>query len=109
MWGTQIFSTFRKYLDLDLGRSVDMRPIMEKPTMTNNLSYSDKGLALTKQFEGLRLTAYQDSIGVWTIGYGHTGSEVHRNLTITEHHACRPAEERCRQSQRRREQAGALP
>jgi lysozyme len=22
--------------------------------------------------EGLRLTAYQDSVGVWTIGYGHT-------------------------------------
>ena len=56
--------------------------------MTNNLSYSDKGLALTKQFEGLRLTAYQDPIGIWTIGYGHTGPEVRRGLTITEDHAC---------------------
>lgn len=25
-----------------------------------------------KRFEQLRLTAYQDSKGVWTIGYGHT-------------------------------------
>jgi lysozyme len=31
------------------------------------------GLALVKASEGLRLTAYQDSGGVWTIGYGHTG------------------------------------
>ena len=30
------------------------------------------GLALIKRWEGLRLTAYQDSVGVWTIGYGHT-------------------------------------
>ncbi len=31
-----------------------------------------KGLDLIKQFEGCRLAAYQDSVGVWTIGYGHT-------------------------------------
>lgn len=31
------------------------------------------GLDLIKRFEGLRLTAYRDSAGVWTIGYGHTG------------------------------------
>lgn len=30
------------------------------------------GLDLIKRWEGLRLTAYQDSVGVWTIGYGHT-------------------------------------
>jgi len=56
--------------------------------MTNHLAYSDKGLALTKHFEGLRLTAYQDSVGIWTIGYGHTGPEVCKGLTITEDHAC---------------------
>ena len=27
---------------------------------------------LIKRFEGCRLTAYQDVVGVWTIGYGHT-------------------------------------
>lgn len=25
-----------------------------------------------KRFESCQLTAYQDSVGVWTIGYGHT-------------------------------------
>jgi lysozyme len=31
------------------------------------------GLALVCAHEGLRLEAYQDTSGVWTIGYGHTG------------------------------------
>lgn len=30
------------------------------------------GLALVRAYEGLRLEAYQDGGGVWTIGYGHT-------------------------------------
>jgi len=30
------------------------------------------GINLIKEFEGVRLAAYQDSVGVWTIGYGHT-------------------------------------
>lgn len=33
---------------------------------------SDSGLGLIKEYEGCRLTAYQDSVGVWTIGVGHT-------------------------------------
>lgn len=33
---------------------------------------SQAGVNLIKSFEGCRLTAYQDSAGVWTIGYGHT-------------------------------------
>lgn len=33
---------------------------------------SDHGLAIIKNFEGLRLTAYRDIAGVWTIGYGST-------------------------------------
>ena len=32
------------------------------------------------QFEGCRTEAYQDLIGVWTIGYGHTGEDVHEGL-----------------------------
>ena len=48
----------------------------------NNLTYSAKGLALTQQFEGCRLTAYQDQVGVWTIGY--IRSDVTPGLTITE-------------------------
>jgi lysozyme len=60
---------------------------MQEDTLSNNLSYSQKGLALTAQFEGLRLTAYQDSVGVWTIGYGHTGADVHPSLSITQQQA----------------------
>lgn len=33
---------------------------------------SPAGIALIKSFEGLRLEAYQDQVGVWTIGYGST-------------------------------------
>jgi lysozyme len=54
-----------------------------------SFSYSNTGLALTKKFEGLRLNAYQDQGGVWTIGYGHTGPTVHSGLTITEDQADR--------------------
>lgn len=41
------------------------------------MTYSENGLHLTEQFEGLRLAAYKDSVGVPTIGYGHT-----RNVTM---------------------------
>ena len=47
-------------------------------------TYSDEGLALTKGFEGLRLAAYQDVAGVWTIGYGHTGPDLVPGMTIIE-------------------------
>ena len=36
------------------------------------MNISKEGTALIKKFEGCRLEAYQDSVGVWTIGYGHT-------------------------------------
>lgn len=49
----------------------------------NNFRYSDAGLGLTKRYEGLRLRAYQDSGGVWTIGYGHTGKDVHASREVT--------------------------
>ena len=48
-----------------------------------NFRYSEAGLGLTKRYEGLRLQAYQDSGGVWTVGYGHTGQDVHPDLRIT--------------------------
>jgi lysozyme len=41
------------------------------------------GLELIESFEGLRLQSYQDSVGVWTIGYGHTLG-VHQGETITQ-------------------------
>ncbi|PSB22895.1 muraminidase [filamentous cyanobacterium CCP2] len=42
-----------------------------------------KGLRLLKAFEGLRLEAYLDPVGVWTIGYGTT-SGVFPGMRITE-------------------------
>lgn len=36
------------------------------------MNISEVGLNLIKQFEGCRLTAYKDSVGVLTIGHGHT-------------------------------------
>jgi lysozyme len=49
------------------------------------MTYSKSGLSLTESFEGLRLTAYQDSVGKWTIGYGHT-------LGVTEGMTCSQAQ-----------------
>lgn len=40
-----------------------------------------------KEHEGLRLVAYLDSVGVWTIGYGDTGPDVVKGLTITKEEA----------------------
>lgn len=45
---------------------------------------NEDGLSLIKHAEGLRTTAYQDSVGIWTIGYGHTGQDVTPDLSITE-------------------------
>lgn len=45
--------------------------------------YSEAGLALTKRYEGLRLKAYQDSGGVWTVGYGHTGPDIGFGRVVT--------------------------
>ena len=47
---------------------------------------SEKGLNLLKEFEGLRLEAYQCSAGIWTIGYGHT-YKVKRGDIITKEKA----------------------
>lgn len=44
------------------------------------MKISDQGLDLLIQREGKRNDAYLDSVGVWTIGVGHTGPEVHAGL-----------------------------
>ena len=46
---------------------------------------SQDGLKLIKKFEGGELKSYQDSVGVWTIGYGHTkGVEEGQEITQDE-------------------------
>lgn len=45
---------------------------------------------LIKKYEGFKPEAYQDSVGVWTIGYGTTridGQPVKAGMTITEDQA----------------------
>lgn len=47
------------------------------------MNYSRQGLDLTESFEGGRLVAYQDQVGVWTIGDGHTKG-VTEGMTCTQ-------------------------
>ena len=47
---------------------------------------SADGLEFIKQAEGCKLASYQDSVGVWTIGYGHTKG-VHGGMTCTQEQA----------------------
>ncbi|WP_342622623.1 lysozyme [Pseudomonas alkylphenolica] len=47
---------------------------------------SQRGLSLIKSFEGLRLLAYRDAVGVWTIGYGATRG-VKAGMSITKEQA----------------------
>jgi lysozyme len=47
---------------------------------------TENGLFLIKYFEGCKLTAYQDTGGIWTIGYGST-KNVHSGLVITQEEA----------------------
>ena len=42
------------------------------------------GLDLVKRNEGLRLNAYKDVAGIWTIGYGHTPSGKGRRVSEAE-------------------------
>ena len=60
--------------------------------MNDDLKVSENGLNLIKEFEELRLEAYQDIVGVWTIGYGHT-QNVTPGMVISENEADRLLEE----------------
>ncbi len=55
------------------------RALIEDRASTRPISAD--GLALIKHFEGLYLDAYQDTGGVWTIGWGHTGIK-HNDGTV---------------------------
>lgn len=44
--------------------------------MGDAMIYSKQGLDLTEGFEGFSLVPYQDSVGVWTDGYGNTHNVV---------------------------------
>lgn len=50
-----------------------------------------RGMALIEHFEGCRTEAYQDCVGIWTIGYGHTSAagppQVKAGMTISKSEA----------------------
>lgn len=53
------------------------------------MQVNDETIELIKEFEGCRLTAYKDPVGIWTIGYGTTaraglGIIPRAGMTITE-------------------------
>ena len=52
------------------------------------MTLNQASIDLIKEYEGLECTAYQDAVGVWTIGYGHTDAagapSVIKGMTITE-------------------------
>ena len=54
------------------------------------MKISEEGLDLIRTHEGLELVAYPDpgtGGAPWTVGFGHTGSNVFEGLHITEEHA----------------------
>ena len=77
------------------------------------MKVSDKGVALIKQCEGFRATAYRDAAGIWTIGYGHTAGVspgdritpqegdvfLRADLAVAEDDVCRAVQVPLRQGQ----------
>lgn len=57
--------------------------VIDLATSAGRRQINAKGLRLLKSFEGLRLEAYLDPVGIWTIGYGTT-SGVYPGMRITE-------------------------
>jgi lysozyme len=48
------------------------------------LKTSSAGIDLIKSFEKCKLKAYRDPVGIWTIGWGDTGPDVHEGLEISQ-------------------------
>lgn len=55
------------------------------------MKLNNEGYKLIQSFEGLKLQAYQDSVGIWTIGYGNinyeNGTKVKKGDKITQERA----------------------
>jgi lysozyme len=56
------------------------RELMKAPATQISL----RGVNLIKSFEGFSGRPYQDSVGVWTIGYGHTEGVTANSAHLTE-------------------------
>lgn len=51
------------------------------------MKLSPHGIKLLQGFEACRLIAYRDTRGVWTIGWGHTGLEVQKDVRWSQREA----------------------
>lgn len=71
-WGPKTETAYGKFLD-------SFKPRIDGQGKRH---ISDDGLKLVKEFEGLYLKAYKDAVGVWTIGWGHTGLQ-HKDGTVS--------------------------
>jgi lysozyme len=96
IWGTKSQAAFDALLGAP-GEEVN-NPAPDEDTQPDIISddskrhINDRGLELVKHFEALYLEAYKDEVGVWTIGWGHTGlvhqdGTVFRGRTITKEEA----------------------
>jgi len=70
----------------DALRAFQQKLELQEPAPTGSLrnlhrDINEAGMDLIKHFEGLFLNAYPDSVGVWTIGWGHTGLK-HNDGTV---------------------------
>ena len=66
--------------------------VAKKQKYGHSMKISAEGISLIKKFEGCELESYQDSVGVWTIGFGHTKG-VKEGMTITKEEADKMLEE----------------
>ena len=67
----------QKTTTTDTGDTVTNQPEQTKVVETglapaSSYKPSQDAISLIKKFEGLRLKAYKDSVGIWTVGYGTT-------------------------------------
>ena len=60
--------------------------VVKKLRYGHSMKISENGKSLIKKFEGCELESYQDSVGVWTIGFGHTKG-VRQGQSITKDEA----------------------
>lgn len=67
--------------------SIDFDAVKKMLGVPELMAVSTKGIDLICSFEGLRLTAYDDGVGIWTIGFGTikypNGVRVKRGDTCT--------------------------
>jgi len=87
-WGPRSQDAYEAFLDHQNGTPA---PRLENEE-NRYRDINQAGRDLIQHFEGLYLTAYQDEVGIWTIGWGHTGlvhndGTVHKGRTITREEA----------------------